>query len=227
VKRSEINHILNTAKDFCNRMNFKLPPFAFWTPEQWKTKDSEYNEIRENMLGWDITDFGSNDFMKVGLTLFTLRNGNIKNPNNPKPYCEKLLIVREEQVTPLHFHNYKIEDIINRGGGNILCQVYCADEKEQLSKNPVPVNVDGRNFKVGAGTILRLKPGESITLFQKVYHEFWGEKDTGQVLSSEVSKVNDDHTDNRFFKPGGRFPKIEEDHPPLHYLCNEYPPASD
>ena len=48
---------------------------------------------------------------------------------------------------------------------------------------------------------------------------------TGPVLLGEVSQVNDDNTDNRFYEPVGRFPAIEEDEPPYRLLCGEYPPA--
>ena len=44
----------------------------------------------------------------------------------------------------------------------------------------------------------------------------------GKVLVGEVSKVNDDVNDNRFLKPTGRFPEIEEDEPPLHLLVGDY-----
>jgi hypothetical protein len=42
------------------------------------------------------------------------------------------------------------------------------------------------------------------------------------VLVGEVSAVNDDKEDNRFHKPLGRFPDIEEDEPPLYLLVNDY-----
>ena len=45
------------------------------------------------------------------------------------------------------------------------------------------------------------------------------------MLIGEVSAVNDDKTDNCFAEKMGRFPKIEEDEPALHLLCNEYPLA--
>ena len=40
-----------------------------------------------------------------------------------------------------------------------------------------------------------------------------------------VPMCNDDNTDNRFLKPLGRFPTIEEDEAPYRLLCNEYPAA--
>jgi len=223
MKRSEINRIMQDAVTFTKEMNFLLPPFAFWGPAEWMNKGHEYDEIRDNMLGWDITDFGSGDFLQTGLLLFTLRNGNLKLPQYGKPYAEKILIVQEEQVTPLHFHFNKMEDIINRGGGNLLVQVYGSDTTEGLSDAPVAIFMDGRNYTVEAGSMIRVLPGESITLPARQYHRFWGEKGTGTILLGEVSKVNDDRIDNRFFENVGRFPQIEEDVEPLYLLGNEYP----
>lgn len=223
MKRSELNKILQAAVQFLDCMNFKLPPFAYWSPKDWKEKGEEYNEIRDNMLGWDITDFGSNDFKKVGLLLFALRNGNLKNKKYQKSYAEKIMIVEEGQVTPFHFHWYKMEDIINRGGGNLLIQLYNATKEEEFGKDPVIISSDGRNYTVEAGSIVRLTPGESITLPPNQYHKFWGEKGKGAVLVGEVSKVNDDLTDNRFYSKVGRFPIIEEDEDPCYLLCSEYP----
>lgn len=227
MKRSELNAIMQAGIDFTRTMNFLLPPFAFWNPVEWREKGHEYDEIRDNMLGWDITDFGSGDFQRVGLLLFTIRNGNLTLPQYRKPYAEKLLIVEENQITPYHFHWNKMEDIINRGGGNLLVQVYNAAEDDQLGADPVTVRMDGRLFSVPAGTVVRVTPGESITLPERQYHKFWGEPGTGKILLGEVSKVNDDTVDNRFLEPVGRFPEIEEDVPPLHLLSNEYPPAPD
>ncbi|NLC68815.1 MAG: D-lyxose/D-mannose family sugar isomerase [Clostridiaceae bacterium] len=225
MKRSELNKILKEAVSFLEEMNFSLPPFAFWSPEEWKSKGSEYNEIRDNMLGWDITDFGSGNFRKVGLLLFTLRNGNLTGKKYSKPYAEKIMVVEEEQVTPLHFHWHKMEDIINRGGGNLLIRLYNSTENGELGDDRVKVSIDGRTYEVEAGSIIRLTPGESICLPPGQYHEFQGEKGIGKVLVGEVSMVNDDKTDNRFYKAVGRFPDIEEDEPPLYLLCTEYPPA--
>jgi D-lyxose ketol-isomerase len=225
MRRSEINRILREAVEFLNERRFPLPPFAFWSPEDWKGKGHEFDEIRDNMLGWDITDFGSGDFYRIGLVLFTIRNGNVNNPKYKKPYAEKILIVRENQVTPMHFHFSKMEDIINRGGGNLLIKLFNSTDDEDFAQTPVRVSVDGELRVVDPGSIIRLRPGESITLPPRLYHEFWGEEGTGMVLVGEVSTINDDRIDNRFNPPVGRFPEIEEDEPPLYLLCTEYPPA--
>lgn len=226
MKRSEINTILRWAKQFVAEHDFRLPPFAFWTPEDWRQKGHECDEIRDNALGWDITDFGLGDFERFGLAMFTIRNGNCFDADYPKPYAEKMLITREEQVTPLHFHWSKMEDIINRAGGNLAMRLFSsAANEEPEPEGAVTVSTDGVIRTVPAGGELILRPGESITLPCGLYHEFWAERGAGPVLVGEVSAVNDDNADNRFAREVGRFPEIEEDEPPVHYLCNEYPQA--
>ena len=221
MKRSEINEILKDAVEFAKENNFLLPPFAFWNKKDWESKGEEYDEIRDNMLGWDITDFGSGDYDKVGLLMFTVRNGNFNNKKYTKTYCEKMLISKVGQITPFHFHFKKMEDIINRGGGILAMQLYNSTPDGKFADTDVEVSQDGRNYKVKAGTILRLKPGESITYYPGIYHQFWAEE--APVLIGEVSKVNDDRVDNRFYSAPGRFPDIEEDEEPLYLISMDYP----
>jgi len=224
MKRSEVNALLRRGVAFCEKRGFHLPPFAFWSPEDWCAAGAEYDEIRDNQLGWDITDFGQGRFAQVGLVVFTIRNGNPDPARGyAKTYCEKLLIVEEDQRTPFHYHVSKMEDIICRGGGDLMIQVYNRADDESLAETPVWVSVDGRRYEVPAGEIIRLRAGESITLPPCLYHEFWADPGTGTALVGEVSKVNDDHHDNFFLGQVGRFPEIEEDEPPLHLLCTEYP----
>ena len=223
MKRSEINKALKELEAMCEKHHCYLPPFCHFTPEQWQTIGHEYDEVRDCMLGWDITDYGQGDFDKVGLLLITLRNGSQANPEKyAKPYAEKLMLVREQQLAPMHFHWYKMEDIINRGGGNLMLQLYNSTADEQLADTEVTVSIDGVQKKFPAGAIVRLTPGESITLPKGLYHSFWGEEGKGTVIVQEVSMTNDDNTDNRFYEEVGRFPEIEEDEAPLHLLCNEY-----
>ena len=225
MKRSEINTILQDSAAFIQGFRFALPPFASWTPGDWAAKGPECDEIRDNMLGWDITDFGMGDFYNRGLVLFTLRNGNQSNNRYQKPYAEKLLISREGQVCPMHFHWNKMEDIINRGGGIMMMQLYNSAADEALADTDVAVVCDGVKKTVPAGTVLAFLPGESVTLTRGLYHSFWAKPGHGTVLIGEVSQTNDDNADNRFYDRSGRFPAIEEDEAPLHLLCNEYPPA--
>ena len=229
MKRSEINQAIRRMERMAAEHGFRLPPFCGWTPQDWEGKGHEYDEIRDNLLGWDITDYGTGDFFKTGFTLITLRNGNVKAPERyPKPYAEKLLMLEEGQYSPMHFHWNKMEDIINRGGGNVLIRVYNSTPEEKLDKvSAVRIHVDGREMTVPAGTPVRLTPGESISIYPYLYHDFEVESGTGPVLLGEVSQCNDDNTDNRFYERLGRFPAIEEDEPPYRLLCNEYPPAKD
>ncbi len=220
MKRSEINQLIKDSIAFFDEMNFKLPPWAFWTPEEWKGKYDTCNEIVDNMLGWDLTDFGSGNFHKRGLILFAIRNGNQKL--DKKIYAEKIMIVEENQETPMHFHWSKMEDIINRGGGNLVIDLYQSDANEDFSDEDIEVKVDGVKRVVKAGGQVILTPGESICLSQGLYQRFYGEEGKGKVLVGEVSAVNDDSFDNRFHEEVGRFPEIEEDEAPLHLLVSDY-----
>jgi D-lyxose ketol-isomerase len=174
------------------------------------------------MLGWDVTDYGHGRFAEVGLTLFTIRNGSLTDPRYTKRYAEKLLISRAGQVCPMHFHVSKTEDIINRGGGRMLMELWRSTPDGAKSAESFGVSFDGQRRTVAPGEIVTLLPGMSVTLEPYVYHAFWAEPGYGRVLIGEVSSVNDDNTDNRFYEPQGRFPTIEEDTEPVWLLCNEY-----
>ena len=225
MKRSEINAVIRELEEMCRKEHCYLPPFCSFTPQDWAEKGSEYDEVRECMLGWDITDYGLGNFNKTGMALITIRNGNRQlSEKYPKVYAEKLLYMRQGQYSPNHFHWFKTEAIINRGGGNTLTRVYKSLPDESIDyESDVTVHMDGRTFTVPAGSVVKLTPGESIHIQQFMYHDFSVEEGTGNVLLGEVSQCNDDNTDNRFNPPVGRFPEIEEDEPPYRLLCNEYP----
>jgi D-lyxose ketol-isomerase len=223
MKRSEINTMIRDADAFLRAHQFHLPPFAYWGPVDWRRKGPEVAEIVERRLGWDITDFGSGDFEKVGLRVFTIRNGDPANlvKGTGKRYAEKILVVDVGQVTPLHYHWTKVEDIINRGGGELAIQLFNGnDDGSKQDDTPVMVSIDGVQRTLPAGGVVRLTPGESITLMPYCYHEFWAEG--SRALIGEVSLVNDDNTDNCFYGQVGRFPSIDEDEAPLHLLVNDY-----
>jgi len=223
MKRSEINRVLRSSVAFLRENKFELPPFAYWTPAQWRRKKRpEVAEIIDTMLGWDLTDFGKGRFREFGLTLFTIRNGHQRDKRYPKPYAEKAMICLEDQMTPMHFHWNKTEDIINRGGGEMMIRLCSATRTGKLSGGDVRFGADGVRRRVRAGSVLRFERGESLTLEPGLYHSFWAKRGKGAVLLGEVSSVNDDHTDNRFLDPIGRFPTIEEDAAPLHYIVGDY-----
>lgn len=223
MKRSEVNALMRDAVAFLDKMNFKLPPFAYWSAKEWEEKGHAYDEIRDNMLGWDITDFGHGDYAHLGLLLFTIRNGNFTDKKYRKSYAEKVILVGVGQVTPCHFHKSKMEDIINRGGGTLVIEVYNSTPEGGLADTDVEICMDGRRLTLPAGSLVRLSAGESITIQEGLYHKFWAEGE--RVMVGEVSMVNDDCTDNYFYLEMGRFPEIEEDEEPLYLLCNEYPAA--
>ncbi|MEI8094564.1 MAG: D-lyxose/D-mannose family sugar isomerase [Spirochaetales bacterium] len=218
MKRSELNTLLRKGQAFFDQHQFRLPVWAAWSPTDWKKLGAPGQEIRSCQLGWDLTDFGSGNFAERGLFLFTVRNG---GPGSDKTYAEKIMIVGEGQETPCHFHFQKTEDIINRGGGVLVLQLWNSTPQGELATTEVQVSVDGIRRTLPAGAFVRLTPGESICLETGLYHRFFGEG--GTVLVGEVSQVNDDHTDNRFLEPVGRFPQIEEDEAPWRLLVSDYP----
>lgn len=219
MKRSLINRTIREAMEFFASRNFRLPPFAFFSRSDWLAHRAEAKEIFDVRLGWDVTGFGREDFEKIGLTLFTLRNG---GPGYAKNYAEKIMMVREEQVTLLHHHWKKHEDIIVRGGGNLLIELYHVSPADShILDGEFRICVDGMARRMRNGETLRLTPGESVCFEPCHAHRFYGERSRGAVLVGEVSMVNDDSTDNAFLDGAVRFDPIEEDEEP------EYIPAAD
>jgi D-lyxose ketol-isomerase len=216
---------MRSASDFMYSKGFLLPKFAFWGPNDWGEKGLEVENIIKQQLGWDITDFGSGDFYAQGLILFTIRNGVFKEAeidNHAKAYGEKIMVVQEEQVTPIHFHFKKTEDIINRSGGTLAIQLWKSTGDEKLSDEDVEVAVDGITVRCPAGGTIELSPGESVCLIHHMYHQFWGKKGNGPVLVGEISRACDEYTDNRFLNQVGRFADIVEDEDPYYLLFDDY-----
>ncbi len=222
MKRSTINAVMAEADAFIGACGFHLPPFAHWTPAEWAEKDDDVFEIVDRRLGWDITDFGLGDFRRNGLVLFTIRNGTMADlrAGHGKVYAEKILVIEPDQAAPLHFHWTKMEDIINRGGGRLMVQLYNSTPDGGLADSDVTISADGVRRTVAAGDVVSLGPGESVSLPPGCYHKIWGAE--GRVLVGEVSVVNDDLQDNRFHEELGRFPPIDEDAPPLYLLSQDY-----
>ncbi|MGB6305152.1 MAG: D-lyxose/D-mannose family sugar isomerase [Acidobacteriaceae bacterium] len=223
MKRSQLNRYIAEADAFFAKNHFVLPPFAQLTPKEWERQGPEANEIRTQRLGWDVTDFASGDFHKTGLTIFTLRNGLSADGKPSKVYAEKIMFVRNRQITPFHYHAKKMEDIINRGGkgaGSLVVRLHNSTEDGRLAQTPVFVSCDGVRRRVEAGGTVTLGPGESVTLPPFLYHMFYALD--GDALIGEVSSLNNDDTDNFFLEKLPRYPAVVEDEAPTRLLCTEY-----
>ncbi|MEJ1973924.1 MAG: D-lyxose/D-mannose family sugar isomerase [Lacunisphaera sp.] len=226
LTRSIVNESIARAKKCFQRFGVALPPFALWTAADWAGKGPEADELRDCMLGWDVTDFGSERFYEIGRVLFTLRNGTTRQAGYAKSYAEKLLFDPELQRAPAHYHRSKNEDICCRAGGNILVQLTGLNPDDTVSDRPLTIKVDGWATAVAAKGIVRLRPGMSVNIPPRTIHQFWGEEGTGETVSSEVSSVCDDLADNVFLQAAVRFPPLVEDAPKQHLLCHEYPAAA-
>ena len=225
MKRSDVNRIMREADAYIASFGFHLPPFARLSPEEFRRERAagRLDAIVDARLGWDITDYGKGRFDEMGLFLFTVRNGSLADlaAGRGMCYAEKIMISRSEQMSPMHRHVVKAEDIINRGGATLALELFASDEHgEPDTAADVSVVCDGVPRTLKAGGILRLSPGESVTLMPGDWHAFWGEG--GDVLIGEVSTVNDDLADNVFREPIGRFSDVEEDVEPLHLLVSDY-----
>ncbi len=224
MERTQINEILEESDRFIRSFGYVLPPFAYWSPKEMRTRTAgDAALVLANRLGWDITDYGQGRFDELGLFLFTVRNGSADDLARGQGmlYAEKIMISRQDQLSPMHRHNIKAEDIINRGGGKLVLELFASAVDGSVDPDAtVSVLTDGVVRTFEAGGRLALDPGESVTLMPGVWHAFWGEGD--DVLIGEVSTVNDDLTDNVFREPIGRFSSIIEDTAPRHLLVSDY-----
>jgi D-lyxose ketol-isomerase len=160
---------------------------------------------------WDVTDLGLGRFEQVGLVLVNLAE-------EPE-YCEKLMFSMKDQVTPMHAHRVKKEDIICRNG-SLEMEVW-RDHPDRCKRGePVVLKRNGIEFTAECGRPFVLASGERVTLVPGVYHSFWGTG--GDCVVGEVSTASDDVNDNFFVDPAiGRFPEIEEDEPATVRLISE------
>lgn len=221
MKRSRINDIIREGNAFIRSFGYLLPPFAYWTPAELAGRRPD--GIVGARLGWDITDYGQGRFDELGLFLFTVRNGRAADlaRGSGMLYAEKIMISRRNQLSPMHRHVVKAEDIINRGGGRLVLQLHASRADGGIDADaPVTVSCDGVERSLPSSGLLSLEPGESVTLLPGIWHAFWAEG--ADVLIGEVSTVNDDVTDNVFAESIGRFSQIEEDEPPLRLLVSDY-----
>jgi D-lyxose ketol-isomerase len=126
-------------------------------------------------------------------------------------YCEKLMCVRSNQMTPRHYHAAKKEDIICRRWRLTI---------ELPSSAPVRLQVNGEWRDIPPGKPLILEFGERVTLTKGVLHAFWA--DSEYAIVGEVSTANDDAHDNYFEnKRVGRFSRIDEDAPAFVKLVSD------
>jgi D-lyxose ketol-isomerase len=211
MKRSAIEAAIDRARTAFAAAGLRLPPFADWGPEAWDAHGAGW--LAQTGCGWDVTDYGGGDFSRLGLTLLTLRNGRVAElqAGGGRVYAEKALFCIKDQLSPMHRHMAKVEDIIVRGDGRLTLELWPDRDGRPDRSAVAEVMCDGVWRRAGADGRLILGPGESVTLTPDVWHAFWCAD--GDLVIGEVSSVNDDVTDNLFEAPVPRFPAIEPDAP--------------
>lgn len=189
MKRSEINAAVRAATEAFEKSGWTLPP----EPK------------------WDVTDFGMARFRELGLVLVNLAE--------ESEYCEKLMFSYAGQVTPMHAHKVKKEDIICRSG-HLAVELWATHPEKCRKGDPVLLRRNGKDFEAKSGEPFVIASGERVTLVPGVYHSFWAQD--ADCVIGEVSTANDDLHDNFFVDEEiGRFPGIEEDEEPLVRLLSE------
>ncbi len=217
MKRSQVNANMRWAKELLEANNISLPEFAYWSADEWRANKDSLDTIRKVYLGWDVKDYSD----EMGSVLFTIRNGRYDDATVGVPYCEKVIMFRDGKRLPVHYHKNKTEDIINRAGGIMQIRLYNTKDGELDTVSPVKVYQDGIQHCYMPGEFIYIMPGNSITLEPLIAHSF-GPKPGSDIIIGEVSKINDDFTDNyRFEKIPAPCPVVE-DEPMLYPLCTEY-----
>ena len=150
--------------------------------EDYKSNPKMTKYLKDHQMGWDVTDFGKDNFNNQGITLFCIRNG-IQSNVNDKPYAEKLLFMQESQEIPFHSHKIKLEDIINRGGGDLAIEFLEIDNKDQQLLKKITVLVDGEKIELDPHEPLILKKGQSVTVERNIFHRFYSVKGSGMVMA--------------------------------------------
>lgn len=221
--RSAVDAHIGDALSLFAARGLVPPPWARFTPADWAARPERARYCAERQMGWDVTDFGSGDFASRGLLLLCTRNGLGGRPGE-RTYAEKIMVVRDGQETPFHLHRLKSEDIINRGGGDLIVEVTAFDDGGRETTGTVAVQVDGEWRHLPPRAPLVLTPGESVTLMPGQMHRFYGR---GTVVVGEVSQTNDDLSDNVFLEALGRFAAIVEDAPARFALWSELEPSTE
>jgi hypothetical protein len=194
MKRSQINKALKDAMRCFEEARWALPP---------KPR-------------WDVTDCGLGKFNDVGLVLLNLAE--------LPEYCEKLMYSKKHQVTPMHTHRKKKEDIICRSG-RLAIELWKTHPDHASKGEAFQMLLNGEKTEAHSGQPVILNAGERVTIEPGIYHAFWPE--SNEAIIGEVSTANDDANDNFFVDPNiGRFPEIDEDESPIVKLLWEQSDAA-
>jgi D-lyxose ketol-isomerase len=224
MKRSQINAAIELAQATLARHGIRLPPYAYWTPDDWRRAGTEMSRVTRNGLGWAVTDFGQGDFDHTGITMFDVRNGNKARPEEGTPYGEKIFVLKPGQRLPYHFHWNKTEDIISYCGGTLMIQLFNANDDETMNEtSPGVAYFDGVRTPFRAGQVFEIPHGASVTITPKLYHRFWAKEGGDVLVGGEISTISVPQSDNRFQPGAKRFMPIEEDVAPAYLLNIDYP----
>lgn len=226
MKRSKIDSVIDEAHAAFSRHGLRLPPFARWSPGEWRARGDDTLAMRHSFLGWNVVEFIEDGFDRSGIAVFTTRMGDHRAlpTGRGRLYGEKAILVAAGQRVPYHYHVVKTEDFINRGGGALAIDLVRVDTDGRPVGGEITLDCDGIAVVLPSRATVRLQPGEGITLDPYVAHAFRAEGEA--VVCAEISLANDDATDNHFLEPLPPHEPIEEDVPARHVVVADYPALS-
>ncbi len=77
MKRSDVNRIMREADKFIRSFGYIMPPFAYWSPSEFKARKDEAQAIIDAQSGLGHHRLRARQVRRrPGLFLFTVRNGN-------------------------------------------------------------------------------------------------------------------------------------------------------
>ena len=220
MQRSRINTLLADAEDFLAACRVALPPFAFWTPDEFERRVRDGHErLVAAGMGWLVSDFGLDDFAADGVVGFCSCSGT--DQQDGRTYAERHLVLREGQRIPHRFHRRRCKDLINCGPGNLCLCLHRTNPDDGLDETAnVQVQVDGLTRKLAPGARLVLRPGERALIEPVIFHQCRAEQD--DLVAREVSSATDEESDTLFLPQVGLAAAIEEDEMPRRLLVSDY-----
>ena len=143
MKRSRVNEIIREADAFIRSFGYVMPPFAYWTPDELQGAPAAPASSTPGSAGTSPTTARATSTSSAcSCSPCATAAPPISPRGSGMLYAEKIMISRKDQLSPMHRHDVKAEDIINRGGGTLVLELFSRD-------------ADGRHRPPGRGRACR------------------------------------------------------------------------
>ena len=142
MKRSEINRLIEDALKFFQEMHFKLPPLGYLDTGAMEQAGGIVRGSGNESVGMGPHGFWYREFQCGRVAAF--HPSKRESATRPEALCGKNHDRPGGTGDPHAFSTGpKMEDIINRGGGNLMIQLYPSDREGGFAKKSFQVSLDG------------------------------------------------------------------------------------